>query len=167
MTKDYTSHHANGHKLNSRQLVNVVSQPLKTTLLTFFLTSLITSFLSINCHPHSKCCISFLLLLHWNHLFLHLSFPLSHFSLLNAFLHFSCLWRTQRQSSLGWRSGTPASMESALWLSPLWQVCQVCVCPVAGNRHHVGSKGGDGDWSQHGYPCGSPSLSSFTTCLLH
>ncbi len=54
MTKDYTSHHANGHKLSSRQLVNVVSQPLKNTLLTFYLTSLITSFLSINCHPRKK-----------------------------------------------------------------------------------------------------------------
>lgn len=98
MTKDYTSHHANGQRL--RLLGNVVSQPLATTVLTFYPTSPVTSFLPIKCHTQNFS-FHFILLLHQNHLFLHLSCFLSHFSLLNAFLHFSCPWRTRPQSSLG------------------------------------------------------------------
>lgn len=49
--QDYTSHHANGQRL--RLLGNVVSQPLATTVLTFYPTSLVTSFLPIKCHTQN------------------------------------------------------------------------------------------------------------------
>lgn len=42
---------------------------------------------------------------------------------------FSCPWRTLLPFCLVSRgSPTPTPMGSVPWLSPLWQVCQVCVC---------------------------------------
>lgn len=146
---NYTSHNARGETLKGRQLEDVDFtsdtvflgvDAVLTSLLPSLLPSLhllniplITLTLSPTPPPLSVCCCA----LPVSSLSSSCTVSPCHSPLfllygISCFLLFSSLWKTPPPSCLGWRRGTPINMGSVLWLSRLYQVCQVCVCAVTG-----------------------------------